>query len=193
MTNPAYKILIEVFEKYYPQISAGFKIKVQEKLREDHYKKGTRVLNYGQVQESLLFIYKGSAIELFVDPLTLEQTTTNFWFESNFLYTTPGLFNHEPSTSYIMLLEDTHLVGILFIDLIAFKVEFPEVELLIENIRSHYDNLRLQYLADFRFPSYDRVKKLEKLHPDIYNRLEIQHIAQYLKISVKTLSRIRDR
>lgn len=193
MINPAYKILIEEFEKYCPQISSGFKIKVQKKLCEAHYKKGTRVLNYGQIQDSLLFLYKGAAIESFVDSTTLEQTTTNFWLERNFLYTTPGLFNQEPSKSYIILLEDTHLAGILFAEFIAFKAGFPEVELLIENIRSHYDNLRLQYLADFRFSSYERVKKLEKLHPDIYNRLEIQHIAQYLKISVKTLSRIRNR
>lgn len=191
MTNPAYKMLFEEFERYYPQISSGFKIKVQEKLYEVTYKKGTRVLSYKQIQESGLFIYHGSAIELFVDPFTLEETTTNFWFERDFPYTTPGLFSREPSQSYIMLLEDTHFVGIPFGDFTMLKNEFPDVELLTENIRSHYDKLRLQYLADFRYPAYERVKKLEKLYPDIYKRLEIQHIAQYLKINVKTLSRLR--
>lgn len=191
MTNPAYKMLFEEFERYYPQISSGFKIKVQDKLYEVTYKKGTRVLSYKQIQDSGLFIYHGSAIELFVDPLTLEETTTNFWFERDFPYTTPGLFSREPSQSYIMLLEDTHFVGIPFGDFTMLKNEFPDVELLTENIRSHYDKLRLQYLADFRYPAYERVKRLEKLHPDIYKRLEIQHIAQYLKINVKTLSRLR--
>lgn len=192
MTNPAYKILLEEFEKYYPQISPGFIIKVQEKLYEVNYKKGTRVLSYNQKQDSGLFIYKGAAIELFVDPVTLEETTTNFWFERDFPYTTPGLFSREPSQSYIMLMEDTHFVGIRFADFTELKNEFPDVEFLTENIRGHYDRLRLQYLADFRYPAYDRVKKLEKSYPGIYNRLEIQHIAQYLKISVKTLSRIRN-
>jgi len=193
MTNPAYKILFEEFERYYPPISSGFKVKVQEKLYEIKYKKGTRVLSYKQIQDSGLFIYKGSAMELSVDQATLEETTSGLWFEKDFPYTTPGLFSREPSQSYIILLEDTHFVGIPFVDFTALKNEFPEVELLTENIRSHYDKLRLEYVSDFRYPAIHRVKKLETLHPDIYNRVEIQHIAQYHKVSVKTLSRLRNR
>lgn len=193
MTNPAYKILFEEFEKYFPKISSGFKVKIQEKLYEVTYKKGTRVLSYKQIQDSGLFIYKGSAMELAVDKITLTETTTNLWFEKDFPYTTPGLFSREPSQSYIILLEDTHFVGIPFADLTAIRTEFPEAELLTENIRSHYDKLRLACISDFGYPAIHRVQKLENLHPDIYNRVEIQHIAQYHKISVKTLSRLRSR
>lgn len=193
MINPAYKILFQEFERYYPQVTSGFKVKIQEKLYEVKYKKGTRVLNYKQIQDSGLFIYKGSAMELSVDHLTLEETASGFWFEKDFPYTTPGLFSREPSQSYIILLEDTHFVGIPFADFTALKTEFPDVELLTENIRSHYDKLRLEYILDFGYPAIQRVKKLENLHPDIYNRVEIQHIAQYHKISVKTLSRLRSR
>jgi hypothetical protein len=32
MVNPLYKLLIEELEKYYPSISTGFKLKLQEKL-----------------------------------------------------------------------------------------------------------------------------------------------------------------
>lgn len=191
MTNPAFKLLIEELEKYYTISSTGFKIKLQEKLFEITLMKGKRILNYKEVQESAYFIYKGSAIEFWVNPLTLEETATKFWFEKDFPYTTPGLFSREPSPSFIKLLEDTHLVGIQFSDFLTMKNEFAEVEPLSENIRGHYGKLRQEYEADLHLPAINRIQKLEAQHPNIYNLAEIQHIAQYHQISTETLRRLR--
>lgn len=191
MTNPAFKFLIEELEKYYPSCSTGFKIKLQEKLFEVNIRKGKRILNYKEIQESAYFIYKGSAIEFWVDPETLEETATKFWFEKDFPYTTPGLFSREPSPGFIKLLEDSQLLGIKFTDFLAMKNEFPEVEPLSETIRGHYGKLRQEYEADFQFSAIHRVRKLETQHPNIYHRAEIQHIAQYLKISTESLRRLR--
>jgi hypothetical protein len=191
MINPAFQLLIEELEKYYPLISTRFKLKLLDNVYEITYKKGSRILNYKQVQDAGLFIYKGSAVELFVNPATLEETATKFWFEKDFPYTTPGLFGREPSPSYIKLLEDTHFVGIPFEDFLRMKSDFPEVEPLTENIRGHYDRLRYEYEEDFRFSARHRVKRLEQAHPNIYNLAEIQHIAQFHKISLETLRRLR--
>lgn len=191
MKNAAYKILIEELEKYNPNMTTGFKLKLPDLLFEIGYKKGCRVLNYKQIQEAGLFIYKGSAMELSVNPLTLEETASNFWFEKDFPYTTPGLFSREPSPSYIKLLEDTFFVGIPFLDFLTMKNEFPEVELLSEGIRSHYERKRHEIEEYFRYSAKHRVKRLEEVHPNIYNLAEIQHIAQFHRISVKTLSRLR--
>lgn len=185
--------LIEQLEKFYPPLSTAFKIRLPKKLFELNYKKGARILNYKQVQEPFLFIYRGSAMELSVDSKTLEEVACNFWFEKDFPYTTPGLFNQETSPSYIKLLEDIHLVGIIFTDFMAMKSEFPEIEPLLENIRSHYARLKLEMENDFRYPAVHRVRRLEQQHPDIYNIAEIQHIAQYHKISMETLRRLRNR
>ena len=191
MTNPAFKLLIEELEKFFPACSTGLKIKLQERLFEVSIKKGKRILNYKEVQESAYFIYKGSAIEFWVNPQTLEETASKFWFEKDFPYTTPGLFSREPSLAYIKLLEDSQLLGMRFTDFLAMKNEFLEVEPLSENIRSHYGKLRQDYEADFQLPAIHRVQKLEAEHPNIYLLAEIQHIAQYLKISTETLRRLR--
>ncbi|MBB2148956.1 Crp/Fnr family transcriptional regulator [Pedobacter gandavensis] len=191
MKNAAYRTLIEELEKYNPNMTTGLKLKLPDYLFEVRYRKGCRVLNYKQVQDSGLFIYKGSAMELSVNPITLEETAANFWFEKDFPYTTPGLFSRELSPSYIKLLEDTLFVGIPFSDFIAMKQEFPEVELLSEGIRSHYERKRHEFEEDFRHSAKHRVKRLEQARPNIYNLAEIQHIAQYHRISVKTLSRLR--
>jgi len=193
MINKAYIELIEQLEKFYPPLSTGFKIRLPKKLFEMNYKKGVRILNYKEVQDCFLFIYKGSAMELSVDQKTLEEVACNFWFKKDFPYTTPGLFSKELSPSYIKLLADTHLVGIIFTDLMAMKGEFPEIEPLTENIRSHYARLKLEMENDFRYPAVHRVMRLELEHPNIYNIAEIQHIAQYHRISMETLRRLRSR
>lgn len=193
MVNKAHKLLIEELEKYYPSISTKFKLELPGRTFEAFYKKGTRVLNYKQVQESCLFIYKGSAMELWVNSESLEETTIRFWVPKDFPYTTPGLFSQEPAPSYIKLLEDTYFVGIKFTDFLMLKNEFQEVEPLTENIRGHYDQMRNEYETDFRLPAIHRVQRLERQHPNIYTIAEIQHIAQYLKISVETLRRLRGR
>lgn len=193
MINKAYLAFIEQLEKYYPSLSTALKIRLPEKLFEVSYKKGARILNYKQVQDSFLFIYKGSAMELLVDKNTLEEVASNFWFEKDFPYTTPGLFGQEPLPSYVKLLEDAHLVGIIYTDFMAMKIEFPEIEPLIENIRSHYAWLRLEMENDFRYPAIHRVRRLELEHQNIYNIAEMQHIAQYHRVSMETLRRLRSR
>lgn len=193
MENKAFMDFISQLEKFYPAMSTTLKIKLPEKLFQARYNKGTRILSYKEVQESFLYIYKGSAMELMVDTATLEEITHNFWFEKDFPYTTPGLFSREHSLSYIKLLEDTHLVGIIFKDFMAMKPEFPEIEPMLENIRSHYARLQLEMENDFRHSAIHRVMRLERQHPNIYNIAEIQHIAQYHKISMETLRRLRNR
>ena len=193
MINKAYISFIEQLEKFYPSLSTNCKIRLPENLFEVNYKKGARVLNYKQVQESFLYIYKGSAMELSVNPKTLEEAVSNFWFEKDFPYTTPGLFSQEASPSYIKLLENTHFVGIIFTEFMAMKTEFPEIEPLTESIRSHYARIKFEIENDFRYPAIHRVRRLACEHPNIYNIAEIQHIAQYHKISVETLRRLRGR
>lgn len=193
MNNPAYKLLIEELEKYYPNLSTKFKLELPNNLFEVSYKKGRRVLSYMQVQEAGLFIVKGSALELSVDPNTLEERVVNFWFEKDFPYTKPGFFGEEPSPSYIQLLEDTLFVGIHFHEFSALRQDYAEMNILIEKIRGHYDKLRHIMEEDFRFPANRRVKRLELAHPNIYNLADIKHIAEYHRISVKTLSRLRNK
>lgn len=188
--NPSYQKLIEVFETYSP-LSTRYKIELQKRLFEARFKKGIRVLNYKQIQESGLFIYKGAAMELSVNPMTLQERAAYFWFENDFPYTSPGLFNREPSSSYIKLLQDTHFVCISNQDYTLMRAEFPEVESLTERIRSHYERQKHIIEEDFSFPAAKRVSRLETAHPEIYNLAESKYIAQFHRISLKTLSRLK--
>ncbi|SMD08503.1 cyclic nucleotide-binding domain-containing protein [Pedobacter nyackensis] len=190
-SNPAYNSLIEELEHFYPACSTALKIELKKKLFEIDLKKGKRLLNYKEIQESAYFIYKGSAIEFWVNPITLEETASKFWFEKDFLYTTPGLFSREPSLSAIELMEDTRLVGMPFADFITMKITFPELEPLSENIRGNYGKLQQEHEADLHLSAIYRVQKLEAEHPNIYNLAEMRHIAQYLKINPETLRRLR--
>lgn len=192
MTSPAYHKLLEVFESYAP-LSTRYKIELQKRTFEVQFKKGIRVLNYKQVQESGLFIYKGAAVELSVNPITLQERAAYFWFENDFPYTSPGLFTKEPSSSTIKLLQDTHFVGISNLDYSFMRTEFPEVEQLTESIRGHYEQQKHIIEEDFAYPAITRVRRLETAHPEIYNIAESKHIAQFHRISLKTLSRLKSR
>jgi CRP-like cAMP-binding protein len=191
MKKHSFDTVIEELEKYHPNATTGFKMYLSDHFFEIGYKKGTRILNYKQVQESGLFIYKGSAMELSVNPVTLEETASNFWFEKDFPFTTPGLFSRAPSPAYIILLEDTLFVGISFQKILSMRNEFPEIEIIIEAIRSHYERLKHEFEQQFRYPAKYRVKLLEAEHSNIYNLTDLKYIAQYLRINAKTLSRLR--
>lgn len=191
MKKHSFDTVIEELEKYHPNATTGFKMYLSDHCFEIGYKKGTRILNYKQVQESGLFIYKGSAMELSVNPVTLEETASNFWFEKDFPFTTPGLFSRAPSPANIILLEDTLFVGISFLKILSMRNEFPEIEIIIEAIRSHYERLKHEFELQFLQPAKHRVQSLEAMHPYIYNLAGVQRIAQYLRISTETLRRLR--
>jgi hypothetical protein len=191
MDHPEHSKVIRVLEKFYPNLSTRFKTALPFKLVTVRFLKHQYILSYNEVQYLGIFILTGSAMELWVNPKTKTTTTCNFWFPNDFIYTNPGLFCQSPSPSYIQALEDTVCATILFSDFRKLKTRFTETDQLAENIRGYYDQQRREYEEDFHYPASYRVNKLETAHPEIYQLAELQHIAQYHKIDVRTLNRIR--
>jgi len=191
ISDESFRVLIEKMEKYY-RLSAKFKRLLRTMLYETSYKKGCRILNTGSRQKIVWFMLRGLAREIRVRQDTFEEKTVWFWFENDFLYTSPGFFNEEPTETTVELLEDCDTVFISYENLIRLKSAFKETEPTTEKIRGENDHARLLHSDDIKHLSTDdRYLKHEAVLLELFKRTQMGFIAEYMGMAADTLGRLR--
>ena len=101
---------------------------------------------------------------------------------------------HEPSKFSCIALTDSLVYQIKFADFEQISKEQPDLvlwtrNLLIEQIYAF--EKKYSFLGTCNATT--RYEQFLKLRPEIFNKIPIKYIAQYLKISPETLSRIRSK
>lgn len=150
------------------------------------------ILQEGQVSKSIYFVERGMMRSFYVKDG--EEVTSWFVYENDVITSVSSFFTGAPSTEYIQTIEDTVVHYISYDDLQHLYAKFPNFNingrLLITkfclNSEERLYNLRRQ-------KAEDKVKLFMNLHPQIFQRAPLGHIASYLGISLETLSRIRAR
>jgi CRP-like cAMP-binding protein len=148
-------------------------------------------LSEDQICDSIAFVNHGTMIYY----KTLDNgndVTTDFAFDGDWITNNHSRINQVPSHLNIKAIEETQLCIIRQTDLEALYLEIPLLErfgrILIEQ---SYVKL-VQLSIDLQTMSAtERYKKLLEEHPYIVKRIPIYHIANYLGIAPKSLSRIR--
>jgi len=155
-------------------------------------KKNDHFLKEGEICDSIAFVDKGVLIYY----KTLESTdevTTDFAFEGEWVTNNHSRLNNTASHLSIKAIEDTLLFVIKHNDLLNFYKNIPKLErlgrLLMEQafVKLVQLNIDLQTLS-----AKDRYLKLLRRHPEIFQRVPLYHVANYLGIAPKSLSRIRN-
>lgn len=148
-------------------------------------------LKEGEVCTSIAFVNKGVLIYY----KTLDngdEVTTDFAFEGEWVTNNLSRLNVIPSHLNIKAMEDAELLVINHADLQNLYVSFPRLErlgrILMEQayIRLVQLSIDLQTLS-----ATERYIKLLHTYPEILQRVPLYHIANYLGIAPKSLSRIR--
>ncbi len=154
-------------------------------------KKNEFFLTEGQICNFVGFVNHGTLIYY----KTLEngtEVTTDFAFDQDWITNNLSRLNNSPSKINIKAIEKTELLVVKQDILMDLYIRIPKIErlgrLLMEQayLRIVQQNMDLQVLA-----AKERYGNLLNKYPEIFQRVPLYHIANYLGIAPKSLSRIR--
>lgn len=149
-------------------------------------------LKEDQVCDSIAYVNKGTLI--YYRALDNgNDITTDFAFEGDWVTNNHSRINNVPSHLNIKAIENSDLLIIKQKYLLELYDKVPQLDrfgrLLMEQA---YVKL-VQLSIDFQtLSATDRYLKLLKNHPEISSKVPLYHIANYLGIAPKSLSRIRN-
>ncbi len=155
-------------------------------------KKNDYFLKEGDVCDSIAFINQG----LFVYYKMLDngdEKTTDFAMEGEWITNNHSRLGNSPSHLYIKSIEDSEVLIIKNRDLDVLYNKIPKIERLGRILIEQSFIKLVQLSIDLQtLPAKERYLKLMKDYPEIFQRLPLYHIANYLGIAPKSLSRIRN-
>jgi len=120
------------------------------------------------------------------------EITTDFAFEGDWVTVNQSRLNNSPSAISIKAIEDAEILVIKQSDLSGLYIRIPKIErlgrILMEQayLKIVRQSVDLQVLT-----ATERYENLLQEFPEIFQRVQLYHIANYLGIAPKSLSRIR--
>jgi len=148
-------------------------------------------LKEGQVCDFVGFINFGVLVYLKTND-SGDEITTDFAFEGDWVNNNQSRLTNTSSTINIRAIEDTELFVIKQKDLKKLYIQIPKIErlgrILMEQayLKIVEQTIELQVLS-----ARERYENLMIKHPEIFQKVQLYHIANYLGIAPKSLSRIR--
>jgi CRP-like cAMP-binding protein len=155
-------------------------------------KKDEYFLRAGEISRYTGFICKGGF--RYFEAYDEKEFTVDLMFEGRWACNYKSFLKHSPSTLSIQALEDSELLIVSYDDLQE-----------LQNANILYDRLTRKIIEQAYFRIVNRFTQIKcntpeqdyqqllLRHPDIFERVQIQHIASYLGIVPQSLSRIRKR
>jgi len=157
------------------------------------YLKGEMLLRHDEVCNSISYLLKGSVI-YYQQNEKGDEITTDFAFEGEWVTDNRSRISQIPSHLNIKAIEETQVACIQQNELEDLFKKVPAMErvgrLLIEQayLRIVQLSIDLQTLS-----AEERYQKLIAESPKAFQRLPLYHIANYLGVAPKSLSRIRNK
>jgi CRP-like cAMP-binding protein len=148
-------------------------------------------LKEGQVCNFIGFVNRGVMIYF----KTLEngdEVTIHFAFEGDWVNNNLSRLNNSPSAINIKAIEDSEILVIKHADISDLYFQIPKIERLGRILTERaFVNFVEQTIEFQTLSAKERYENLLKNHPEIFQRVQLYHIANYLGIAPKSLSRIR--
>jgi len=149
-------------------------------------------LKEGEVCKSIAFVNEGALI-YFKSLENGSEMTTDFAFEGEWITNNLSRLSKTPSFLNIKTIEDTELLIINEEDLNGLYTSIPKLERLGRVITEQaFARMTLLSIDLQILPAKERYDMLLKRYPQILQRIPLYHIANYLGIAPKSLSRIRN-
>jgi CRP-like cAMP-binding protein len=171
--------LFEEFEKKYPSA-----------IKETTLNRGDFLIRQGQIESHTYFILSGAvAVKLFKEN---ESHTIRFGYQGSFLNSIPSFFDDSPSYFDIIALKKTNVKAFAkkaLFELIASNESYKEAYIsVLENLATHFVEREIDLLASTPAERYQRVFERS---PQLFKEIPLKHIAEYLRMTPETLSRLR--
>jgi CRP-like cAMP-binding protein len=175
--------IISLSDKEWPHLSKFLEVKF--------FEKNSYLLKEGQVCKSIAFINRGTLV-YFKQLENGKEITTDFAFCGDWVTDNQSRLNNSPSYINIKAIEGSEVLMISTKNLDICYNQIPKLEklgrILIEQafVKITQQSIDLQTLS-----ASERYEKLLHEHPEIFQKISLYHIANYLGIAPKSLSRIR--
>lgn len=147
----------------------------------------------GDICRRIAYINKGTTRTFTIDEKGREHILY-FSFEDWLIGDQESLFTQEPGLWNIQAVEDCELFYISKADMDTLEDEIPKLKEWhrVKHFRNHFATLHL--LAEIKTLTHEeRYCQLIDKHPEVFQRVPLQHIASYLDIEPQSLSRLRKR
>lgn len=162
-----------------------------ERIKYVELAKNDYLLKEGDICNWLVYLNKGTLIYTTLLDNGVEKTT-DFAFDGAWVSNNKSRINEEPSTINIKALEPCEILMLTSSNLAYCFAQIPELE--------RYGRIRLefaighlaQHAIDLQvLTGVQRYQKMLKEFPEVFQRVPLYHIASYLGVAPKSLSRIR--
>ncbi|QBN17737.1 Crp/Fnr family transcriptional regulator [Flavobacterium nackdongense] len=154
-------------------------------------KKNEFFLKEGQVCDYMGLLSSGVMIYF----KTLEngdEITVHFAFEGDWVNNNLSRLNNSPSAINIKAIKDSEILVINQAAIANLYLQIPKIERLGRILTEQAFIKFVQQTLEFQtLSAKDRYENLLKNHPEIFQKVQLYHIANYLGIAPKSLSRIR--
>jgi CRP-like cAMP-binding protein len=184
------KEILKYLSKYVP-ITDEIVSAIKESAFIKSFKKGTILLEEGNISNECFFILKGCIRSYY--KRDGEEKTIEFYTEEQAV-TPPSYGKKTASEHYLECMEDTIAsVGSPELEIEMFQ-KYPQLESLTRVIGEFVMSKYQENFAEFKMASpEERYLNLLKDRPDLFQRVPQHQIASYLGIKPESLSRIRKR
>jgi len=157
------------------------------------YLKGDILLRQDEVCKSISYLLKGSVIYYQMNEKG-EEVTTDFAFEGEWVTDNRSRISQTPSHLNVKVWEDAEISSISQNDLELLFQKVPAIERICRILIEQAYVKLVQLSIDLQILSAEeRYQKLVTEYPQAFQRLPLYHIANYLGIAPKSLSRIRNK
>jgi len=165
---------------------------IVENANVQQYKKGTVLLEQGQISKECYSVLKGIVREYYI--VDGEEKTTAFFSEGQAVNSFTSYSENKPSKHFLVCATDCLLtVGNQALEEEMCK-QIPKLEGIIRKEVERVSGIAQDEFALFITSSPEqRYLNLLDKRPDLYNRIPQHQIASYLGITPESLSRIRKR
>jgi CRP-like cAMP-binding protein len=154
-------------------------------------KKNKFILKEGQVCDFIGLLTSGVVIYI----KTLEsgdEVTIHFAFEGDWVNNNLSRLSNSPSKIQIKAIEDSEILIIKQAAISDMYLQIPKIERLGRILTEQAFIKFVEQTIEFQtLTAKERYEKLLKNHPSIFQKVQLYHIANYLGIAPKSLSRIR--
>lgn len=183
------KNIVAKIKSYYP-VSDEALLALQKEMRLVHYPKNTTLVPSGFIDRNVYFIENGVARSIFhKDGI---DTTTWFSVEGDVTFGMYSLYHNKPSVESVQTLTDCDIYIIPIERLNNLYEQY--IDIANWGRVAHQDTNRLLshvFVERLQLSPKERYECFIQHFPGLLNRVKLKYVAEFLGISIYTLSRIR--